>query len=1037
MGDMFGTYAGMFAWAFIPNFATGMIQSFYYTVTYPVDHAKPQPGSNKWRRHHRNIYTLVVVSYLLYTIWEANASLGHNYYTMLGVGSGDDFSAKQLKTSFYKLSREFHPDKNPSAIAGQIFIHLRKAYETLNDPIKRAAYDKFGPAVEDWQHVLTLRDYMLHGLSGAVSFYLGTGLILVVFNILGKGQFGKFWRLVVFFALACLEFSMLVSPTPFILSGWLYPYRTTYQQIALLHQLFITVSIALSQVGPVLFPSESQDIRPMIEQVELLSHIAAAESLQLTREAFAPFARDEVAQTELKRKMEKMAVDLNLLNDPNYQQMYNHWRRIAPKVCDGNLGIASNIVSMDKLPTEILVRILILSHKPTTLGLCQRVCKRFDGVIADASFKASWLILSHGPRSLAVVFSNALTLKHSSYRWFLTEEVVLLLISRGIDIHIMNDLPLVWAADSGHKELFALLLNAYDPSLNIVERNELSFLLRWSEMKMSAYCKSSMIDYPNSRYYTKNDDPNMDISKSALNIALHTACAAGNREVVRMILDGAREDQRLRINSMQCFALRVSLASARFDIVDLLLAHGARRHFELLDICFRNVTTGKPANTPIYRDLFVRFYFCGVRSKVQWEDELLRRMQSAAESLGWWPILKRMAAGRRADPRTIAHLALQEILSSRPDRAVAILGRVPVRQRYLRLLKLVARWLCNPMVNRIDYGQVVAFAVRLQHVGLLRALVANDARDCFKLPWVIQCAYAEEPDGGLEKMFLARWGLTRTKADAVIRTTETIKGALAEYMRNVPHANATTCLNRLVAAHVRHGRVRVVEMMIAAGGNVDAELDEIFSHFGVADPANSEASIFDDEANQEGESEDEYDDEYGDEYDDEPHANAHDSTRNVSSSIQRARFDRIYSDRKVLSALITFSKLTLDSNNGMPTVFRHKFLFPPRNFMLATLLNHTHSHKPLVLRIVTRLDPYALTRLLTDNGDPFLRTHAAEILAMCIQWGGRDSLNAVLSVRRFVEVVKPMGLTSVKLDHIAWNMNREEVVDMLRACGFV
>lgn len=120
---------------------------------------------------------------------------------------------------------------------------------------------------------------------------------------------------------------MLVSPTPFTVSGWFYPYRITYQQIALLHQLFITFFIALSQVGPVLFPSETQEIRPTINRLEMLSHIAAAESQQLMRESFAPFVRDEVAQAELKRKMEKMAVDSNLMNDPTYQQMYGQVRQ--------------------------------------------------------------------------------------------------------------------------------------------------------------------------------------------------------------------------------------------------------------------------------------------------------------------------------------------------------------------------------------------------------------------------------------------------------------------------------------------------------------------------------------------------------------------------------------------------------------------------------------------------------------------------------------------------------------------------------------
>ncbi|MHC1547318.1 molecular chaperone DnaJ [Phyllobacterium sp. K27] len=68
-----------------------------------------------------------------------------DYYETLGVGKGAD--EKELKSAFRKLAMQFHPDKNPGdANAEHKFKEIGEAYETLKDPQKRAAYDRFGHA---------------------------------------------------------------------------------------------------------------------------------------------------------------------------------------------------------------------------------------------------------------------------------------------------------------------------------------------------------------------------------------------------------------------------------------------------------------------------------------------------------------------------------------------------------------------------------------------------------------------------------------------------------------------------------------------------------------------------------------------------------------------------------------------------------------------------------------------------------------------------------------------------------------------------
>lgn len=65
-----------------------------------------------------------------------------DYYEVLGVSK--TASQDELKKSFRKLARQYHPDVNKAADAEDKFKEVKEAYDVLSDDGKRAQYDRFG-----------------------------------------------------------------------------------------------------------------------------------------------------------------------------------------------------------------------------------------------------------------------------------------------------------------------------------------------------------------------------------------------------------------------------------------------------------------------------------------------------------------------------------------------------------------------------------------------------------------------------------------------------------------------------------------------------------------------------------------------------------------------------------------------------------------------------------------------------------------------------------------------------------------------------
>ncbi len=66
-----------------------------------------------------------------------------DYYELLGVTR--KASAKDIRASFRKLARKYHPDLNPGdKSAEEKFKQVQEAYDVLSDSKKRQMYDQYG-----------------------------------------------------------------------------------------------------------------------------------------------------------------------------------------------------------------------------------------------------------------------------------------------------------------------------------------------------------------------------------------------------------------------------------------------------------------------------------------------------------------------------------------------------------------------------------------------------------------------------------------------------------------------------------------------------------------------------------------------------------------------------------------------------------------------------------------------------------------------------------------------------------------------------
>ncbi|KAG8964188.1 hypothetical protein FRC03_002132 [Tulasnella sp. 419] len=267
-----------------------------------------------------------------------------------------DADEADLKIAFRNFARRFHPDKvGPGGEA--LFMKVRDAYEALKNPSKRFAYDRFGPEALTWENAITEQEYLWQGFLRGCGFYIVSVFVMGAWWFLGSADSGFLWRNILFLYLLCSELMLgLHPPSPYSTSSapnlplpltflqYLKPTWCPFQYASFLRQIYISITIAIAKVVPVLFPDDGRHSGIMSERERndwsiVVNRLGAAvgmvdhEVSRMIRNEVLSMQRldgsateeflDEEGLKSLTNEMENIQIETRLRSEPILRALWN------------------------------------------------------------------------------------------------------------------------------------------------------------------------------------------------------------------------------------------------------------------------------------------------------------------------------------------------------------------------------------------------------------------------------------------------------------------------------------------------------------------------------------------------------------------------------------------------------------------------------------------------------------------------------------------------------------------------------------------
>ncbi|KAJ5021748.1 hypothetical protein J3E73DRAFT_351520 [Bipolaris maydis] len=212
-------------------------------------------------------------------------------------------------------------------LANNYYVHLKHARDHL-DPVKRFAYDRFGPDIlRQCQDCLTIKEYIDASLASTYITYIGLLIFLMGANALGFLRDGAHWRYVSLLAVATFEVRTALRPDhPALLTKYLNPLVTStnlrpaylpFQVIAIIKKTAISLTQFLALLMP-LYRDDPQISKPtdnsegaIHKQLDRLGQFVAENNKDVNRLLeleSVPYRDNERAKSELREALKKYMV---------------------------------------------------------------------------------------------------------------------------------------------------------------------------------------------------------------------------------------------------------------------------------------------------------------------------------------------------------------------------------------------------------------------------------------------------------------------------------------------------------------------------------------------------------------------------------------------------------------------------------------------------------------------------------------------------------------------------------------------------------
>ncbi|GAA5994808.1 uncharacterized protein JCM10292_004364 [Rhodotorula paludigena] len=327
------------SWSFLPSFLANTLLTIFYrlfpssrpTVPARATAADVALANARAQAHHRRARVALIASHLVYSVlslYLAQArGVEQNYYALLGIAREvvERDGASAVKSHWRRLARVYHPDKVGKG-GEEFFVLLRKGVEVLENDQRRWAYERFGPQVTEWGKLVAMREFLVKGAVQAAVFWVFAAVSIAAFTFFRKSERRyNFWRYLTLALCLSLEYHLLLRSTPSPTFSFFFPRRLPYEHTALLRQLFISTSMAMSQLAPLLFPTppplsseqdaharalaDAEQLAPLLQRLARLTATAEAETAALQSLelrpllALPPLPAGEARQADEERKL--------------------------------------------------------------------------------------------------------------------------------------------------------------------------------------------------------------------------------------------------------------------------------------------------------------------------------------------------------------------------------------------------------------------------------------------------------------------------------------------------------------------------------------------------------------------------------------------------------------------------------------------------------------------------------------------------------------------------------------------------------------